>query len=103
MKNKTPFQCGQEDAFFNLARRPRMIVDGRVIKLVQSQEELVSQYEAGRLDSDEFYGVGKKKLTRRTVVFKEGDGTKRELIDDVLDGKMPSESVVDILTKGTKK
>jgi len=55
MKNKTPFQCGQEDAFFNLARRPRMVIDGRVHKLVQSQEELVEQYEAGRRDPDEFY------------------------------------------------
>jgi len=103
MKNKTPFQCGQEDAFFNLARRPRMVIDGRVIKLVQSQEELVAQYEAGRLDADEFYASDKKKLTRRTVVFKEGDGTKIELFDDVLDGKMSSESVVDLLNKGTKK
>ena len=40
MKNKTPFQCGQEDAFFNLAKRPRYVLEGKVYKLVQSQEEL---------------------------------------------------------------
>jgi len=101
MKNKTPFQCGQEDAFFNLARRPRMVIDGRVYKLVQSQEELVAQYEAGRTDSDEFYEG--KKLTRKTVIFKEGDGAKRELVDDVKDGTIKSESIVDQLTRGKKR
>jgi len=103
MKNKTPFQCGQEDAFFNLARRPRMVIDGRVYKLVQSQEELVAQYEAGRTDSDEFYGVSQKKLTRKTVVFKESDGAKRELVDDVKDGTIKSENIVDQLTRGKKR
>ena len=101
MKNKTPFQCGQEDAFFNLARRPRMVIDGRVHKLVQSQEELVQQYEAGRRDSDEFYEG--KKLTRRTIVFKEGDGAKRELVDDVKDGTIKLGNIVDQLTRGKKR
>lgn len=101
MKNKTPFQCGQEDAFFNLARRPRMVIDGRVYKLVQSQEELVAQYEAGRKDADEFYEG--KKLTRRTIVFKPGDGEKRELIDAVKDGIIDPGDIVNQLTKGTKR
>ncbi len=101
MKNKTPFQCGQEDAFFNLAKRPRYVLEGKVYKLVQSQEELVAQYYAGRNDADDFYEG--KKLTRKTVVFKEGDGVKRELVDDVKDGTIKSESIVDQLTRGKKR
>jgi hypothetical protein len=101
MKNKTPFQCGQEDAFFNLAKRPRYVLEGKVYKLVQSQEELVAQYYAGRNDADDFYEG--KKLTRKTIVFKEGDGAKRELVDDVKDGTIKSGNIVDQLTKGTKR
>ena len=101
MKNKTPFQCGQEDAFFNLAKRPRYVLEGKVYKLVQSQEELVAQYYAGRNDADDFYEG--KKITRKTIVFKEGDGAKRELVDDVKDGTIKSGNIVDQLTKGTKR
>jgi len=101
MKNKTPFQCGQEDAFFNLAKRPRYVLEGKVYKLVQSQEELVAQYYAGRNDADDFYEG--KKLTRKTIVFKEGDGAKRELVDNVKDGTIKSENIVDQLTRGKKR
>jgi hypothetical protein len=101
MKNKTPFQCGQEDAFFNLAKRPRYVLEGKVYKLVQSQEELVAQYYAGRNDADDFYEG--KKLTRKTIIFKEGDGAKRELVDNVKDGTIKSENIVDQLTRGKKR
>ena len=50
---------------------------------------------------DEFYEG--KKLTRKTIVFKEGDGTKRELVDDVKDGTIKSGNIVDQLTRGTKR
>jgi|TARA_B100001094_G_C17925424_1_gene668048 hypothetical protein len=84
MKNKTPFQCGQEDAFFNLAKRPRYVLEGKVYKLVQSQEELVAQYYAGRKDADQFYDGTEKRIKRTTVLFAEDTGEVKRMTDEVV-------------------
>lgn len=54
MKDMTPFQCGQEDSFFNRELNPRMIEDGVIHTL--SEVELIKQYINGYIDTEEFYG-----------------------------------------------
>ena len=52
-KNKTPFQCGQEDSFFNRDLNPRMIEDG--VEFLLKEKEMILQYVNGFIDSEEFY------------------------------------------------
>jgi len=55
MKDMTPFQCGQEDSFFNCELNPRMLEDGVIHTL--SEVELIKQYIKGYIDSEEFYAM----------------------------------------------
>ena len=52
-KNKTAFQCGQEDSFFNRDMRPRMVEDG--VEFLLKEKEMILQYVNGFIDSEEFY------------------------------------------------
>ena len=53
MKDMTPFQCGQEDSFFNRRLNPRMVKDGAILTL--PEVELVRKYIEGYIDAEEFY------------------------------------------------
>lgn len=54
MKNDmTPFECGQEDSFFNNEHKPRMIKDGVERRLTMPSE--IQQYFNGIKDAEEFY------------------------------------------------
>ena len=54
MKNDmTPFECGQEDAFYNKDSNPRLIKDGKECKLTLPSE--IQQYFNGMKDAEEFY------------------------------------------------
>lgn len=55
MKDQTPFQCGQDDAFWNREMNPRMIEDGIEHKLTSI--DMISDYLKGFADSNKFYGV----------------------------------------------
>jgi len=49
----TPFECGQEDAFYNKDSNPRLIKDGKECKLTLPSE--IQQYFNGMKDAEEFY------------------------------------------------
>tara|TARA_R110000796_G_scaffold98849_6_gene206653 strand:- start:79 stop:252 length:174 start_codon:yes stop_codon:yes gene_type:complete len=54
MKNDmTPFECGQEDSFFNKEPKPRLIKDGEECTLTSPSE--IQQYFNGIKDAEEFY------------------------------------------------
>lgn len=55
IKDMTPFQCGQEDSFFNRKLNPRMVEDGVIHTL--SEVELIQEYINGYIDTEEFYAM----------------------------------------------
>jgi len=55
IKDMTPFQCGQEDSFFNRKLNPRMVKDGAIQTL--SEVELIQEYINGYIDTEEFYAM----------------------------------------------
>ena len=55
IKDMTPFQCGQEDSFFNRELNPRMVEDGVIHTL--SEVELIQEYINGYIDTEEFYAM----------------------------------------------
>ena len=55
MKDMTPFQCGQEDSFFNRKLNPRMVEDGVIHTL--AEVELIKEYIEGYIDTEEFYAM----------------------------------------------
>ena len=94
LKNKTPFECGQTDSFFNLPCLPRWVVDGVSIHLTTAQTNLVDQYLAGYEDAERFYNQNNdtgKRYKRRTII--EG----RERTDYVEGNKVKPKTIAEQL------
>jgi|MDTC01.2.fsa_nt_gb hypothetical protein len=91
LKNKTPFQCGQEDAFFNLPRLPRCVTEGRSVHLTGSDSRLVEEYDAGRRDSNDFYGSTKRLKTIKHSFNSTGDSTIKHGF--IKDGQMKAKTI----------